>query len=321
MPQNGLIFRALVASPGDCAVERKIISEVISLWNAVHSLDRAAIVEPVLWESHARPAMGDRPQQLINDQLLARCDLLIGAFWTRLGTPTGKAESGTAEEIEHFRSANKPVMLYFSSMPVAPDSLDPEQYRALVDYRTNLQRAGLYSQYDSHAEFREQLDRHLGGAMVQLLSSIPRTENLEEPSPKPKSSREQQKAAIEQIRDSFAEFMRRLSAEWEAERDSEPLSTDDGKYILSRAQGDVLHFRTMFVTDNSGVSNTLDQALKDLRRVQRHEVYMDGGMSWNEFWREGDRIIAALGEVPDRLRDIAERYVREVQDAPDSMPS
>jgi hypothetical protein len=30
-------------------------------------------------------------------------DILMGVFWTRLGTPTGKAPSGTVEEIEHFR--------------------------------------------------------------------------------------------------------------------------------------------------------------------------------------------------------------------------
>jgi hypothetical protein len=48
---------------------------------------------------------------------------------------------------------------------------------------------------------------------------------------------------------------------------------------------------------------------------------MDGGISWNKFWRQGDRIIAALGKVPDRLRDITERYVREVQETPDPMSS
>lgn len=111
MPQKGLIFRALVASPSDCTHERKIIPEVISSWNAVHSLSNAAIVEPVLWETHSRPAFGDRPQEIINTQLVSSCDLVIGAFWTRLGTPTGVAESGTAEEIEQFRAAGKPVLL------------------------------------------------------------------------------------------------------------------------------------------------------------------------------------------------------------------
>lgn len=89
MAQTGTIFRALVASPSDCAHERKIIPEVIAAWNAVHSLSTAAIIEPVLWESHSRPGMGSRPQEVINQQLVTNCDLVIGAFWTRLSTPTG----------------------------------------------------------------------------------------------------------------------------------------------------------------------------------------------------------------------------------------
>ncbi|MFO7659441.1 MAG: hypothetical protein R6V77_00850 [Candidatus Cloacimonadaceae bacterium] len=59
----------------------------------------------------------------MNQQLVKSCDLVIGAFWTKLGTPTGKAESGTAEEIEQFRAEGKPVLLYFSSAPAVPESI------------------------------------------------------------------------------------------------------------------------------------------------------------------------------------------------------
>jgi hypothetical protein len=142
MPQPGLIFRVLVASPGDCAQERKIIPEVIAAWNAVNSLSTAAVIEPVRWETHARPEMGDRPQAIINKQLVRHCDLLIGAFWTRLGTPTGDAESGTAEEIEEFRKAGKPVLLYFSSAPVVPDSLDMEQSKPFSGIAGRLGKRG-----------------------------------------------------------------------------------------------------------------------------------------------------------------------------------
>lgn len=139
MAQRGLIFRALVASPSDCMHERKLIPEVISEWNAVHSYSTAAVIEPVLWETHSRPDLAGRPQAIINKQLVANCDLVIGAFWTRLGTPTGESVSGTAEEIEQFRAAGKPVLLYFSSAPVVPEGLDATQYAALTEYR----RSGL----------------------------------------------------------------------------------------------------------------------------------------------------------------------------------
>ncbi|HEV2148528.1 MAG TPA: hypothetical protein VGR37_14085 [Longimicrobiaceae bacterium] len=307
MPQTGLIFRALIASPSDCAQERKIIPEVVAAWNAVHSVDTAAVIEPVLWETHSRPAFGDRPQGIINQQLVDRCDLLIGAFWTRLGTPTGVAESGTAEEIEQFRAAQKPVLLYFSSAPVVPDSLDLDQYRALVEYRKRLAEEGLYSEYESLADFREQLQRHLAGTMIDLLRVQPSRALEAPPEPDPL---EEQRAAVGAFQAQFETFLRRLNAEWVAERDSEPINTNEGKYILSRAADEVVHFRSMITHDRSGLSGTLDEALKRLRSIQRHQVYLDGGQSFREFWEEGDRILDLLGTVPSQLMQVLEEAHR-----------
>lgn len=178
MPQRGLIYRVLVASPSDCVQERIAIPEIIHSWNAANSLRLCAILEPVLWESHATPELGDRPQALINKQLVENCDILVGVFWTRFGTSTGVAESGTAEEIEEFRNTNKPVLLYFSSAPVAPDSLDSEQYRSLVEYKRKLQAQGLVFSYDSVEEFRHLLQRHISSSIGILLQNAP-TEKLD----------------------------------------------------------------------------------------------------------------------------------------------
>jgi len=254
MPQPGLIFRVLIASPGDCAEERKIIPEVLAAWNAVNSLSTAAVVEPVMWETHSRPAMGDRPQAIINKQLAAQCDALIGAFWTRLGTPTGEAASGTAEEIEQFRAAKKPVLLYFSSAPVVPESLNMEQYQALVAYKNTLGNEGLYSQYESLAEFSEQLQRHFASTMIELLQAHTPPANtavVPVPASEPPDPLAAQREAARTFQRDFESFLRRLRAEWNAERDSDPHSTDDGKYILSRASDEVVHFRSMISHDRS----------------------------------------------------------------------
>jgi hypothetical protein len=296
MPQKGTIFRALVASPSDCVPERKIIPEVIADWNAVHSLSSGAIIEPVLWETHSRPAFGDRPQALINQQLVVNCDLVIGAFWTKLGTPTGKAESGTAEEIEQFRAAGKPVLLYFSSAPVVPESLDAEQYQALNEYKKRLGEQGLYWKYESLSEFRRLLQRHLAGQMIDLLKQVSDTQgkltaDLER---KP----ENKLLALQQFYSRFESFLRRIQAEWEAERDSDPISTDDGKYILSRAADELLIFKSAITEDTSGLSQALAAILKRLRALQRHQTYLDGGASFQKFWDTGDSIILAIkGEV------------------------
>jgi len=293
MAQNGTIYRVLVASPSDCVAERKMIPDVIRGWNASHSFSSAAILEPVLWETHARPAMADRPQSVINKQLVDNCDILVGTFWTRLGTATGNAESGTAEEIEEFRAKGKPVLLYFSSAPVVPDSLDAEQYQALRDYKQKLGAAGLYFQYENLESLRDLLQRHLAGTMAELHRS---------PSRGPAGSdTENRNDELLQYRSQFDSFLRGLEAEWASERDSGPVGIDEGKTILSGALRDVLSFRSQIVKGLDAVSRTLDEVAVALRSLQRHQTFLDGGRSAHAFWKAGDEAIARLKGLLEQL--------------------
>jgi hypothetical protein len=111
--------------------------------------------------------MGERAQEIINKQLVRDSDLLVGMFWTRIGTPTGEARSGTVEEIEEHLRAGKPVMLYFSSAPVRPDSVDDEQYRALRDFKEWCRQRGLVEEYESIGEFRDKFQRQLAQTVVR----------------------------------------------------------------------------------------------------------------------------------------------------------
>lgn len=155
----------MIASPGDVQVERNIAREVINDWNAVHSMSRRIVLQPVGWESHSTPAMGDRPQAIINSQVLESADLLIAIFWTRLGTPTGEAESGTVEEIRKHADAGKPAMIYFSSAPVRPDSVDEQQYAALKEFRNECREKGLIEMFDNQNNFRQKFARHLASTL------------------------------------------------------------------------------------------------------------------------------------------------------------
>lgn len=90
MSYQAKVFNVMIASPGDVASERAIIRDVIYEWNAVHSSPRNIVLMPIGWESHSSPEMGASPQTIINEQILDKCDLLVGVFWTRIGTPTKK---------------------------------------------------------------------------------------------------------------------------------------------------------------------------------------------------------------------------------------
>jgi len=161
MSYKATVFNVMIASPGDVASERSIVREVIAEWNAVHSAARGIVLLPTGWESHSSPEMGNTPQSIINDQILDKGDLLIGVFWTRIGTQTEDYASGTVEEIERHISSGKPAMLYFSDQPARLDSVDDEQYQELKRFKASCKDRGLYEVYDSHSQFKEKFYRHL----------------------------------------------------------------------------------------------------------------------------------------------------------------
>nr|WP_321364388.1 hypothetical protein [uncultured Celeribacter sp.] len=84
---------------------------------------------PLMWENSVAPELGGRAQGIINKSVLEKADLVVGVFWTRIGTPTGEHESGTVEEIKEHHKAGRPVSVYFCRRPVEPDSVEPEQYK------------------------------------------------------------------------------------------------------------------------------------------------------------------------------------------------
>jgi hypothetical protein len=161
MAYEAKIYNVMIASPGDVELERSIVRDVVADWNAANASATGKMLQPVGWETHSAPDMGDRPQSIINKQVLQQSDLLVAVFWTRLGTPTGVAPSGTVEEIEEHVKAGKPAMIYFSNAPVRPDSVEEEQYKALKDFRKECQRRGLIETYENQTEFRNKFARHL----------------------------------------------------------------------------------------------------------------------------------------------------------------
>jgi hypothetical protein len=139
---------------------------VIAEWNVIHAKDRKTVLMPIGWETDARPEMGDRPQAIISRQLLKDADLLVAIFWTRIGSPTGVARSGTVEEIEEHIGAHRPAMIYFSSALVSPESIDGQQYSELMEFKESLKKRGLLQQFKTPAEFRSIFTRHLAQTII-----------------------------------------------------------------------------------------------------------------------------------------------------------
>lgn len=163
------ILRVFVASPGDVSEERDALAKLIAELNltiAVVAPEKDISLEVVRWETHAFPAAG-RPQAVINEQI-GEYDIFVGIMWTRFGTPSGVAESGTEEECdrayEAWRQHGRPqIMFYFSQAPSPPpaSSAQAEQLLRVVRFRQKLSEKALVWEYQSQSDFADTVRPHL----------------------------------------------------------------------------------------------------------------------------------------------------------------
>ncbi|HYA43251.1 MAG TPA: ArsR family transcriptional regulator [Syntrophobacteraceae bacterium] len=157
MPYQAMVYRILIVLPGDVTQERQAIPEALGDWNAAYSEDAGAVLLPLNWETRSTTATGDRLEAIVTRQVVESCDILIGAFWTRVGESLGLTGSEVVREIEGFANSGKPVMLYFLSAPVVPGSVDPEQYESFLEFKGTGSRLGLAEDYGSIQELRAKL--------------------------------------------------------------------------------------------------------------------------------------------------------------------
>jgi hypothetical protein len=137
----------MIASPGDVSKERESAERIIYEWNVHHGRLQHATILPVSWKTHSYPSFGDRPQAILNEQLLSQADILIAMFGERLGMPTGKAESGTVEEIETFaRTSKRSIAVYFRRGRNSSRESSDEERARVESFKQRIQKLGLYAE-------------------------------------------------------------------------------------------------------------------------------------------------------------------------------
>ncbi|PEG10309.1 hypothetical protein CON96_11465 [Bacillus wiedmannii] len=142
------VLRVLIASPSDVWQKRDEIERAIFKWNIQYAEEMNVILLPSRWEEDVVPAYRGRdPQQIINEQMVNKCDIVIGVFWTKLGTPTFNHSSGTLEEINIFIEQGKEVMVYFVEEDI-PRTSDFKEVGRVDDYKREYGQKGIYSSYD-----------------------------------------------------------------------------------------------------------------------------------------------------------------------------
>lgn len=161
------VYEVLIASPGDVQQEREILVQALAEWNSAHSRATGIILQPLRWEFDAVPSLGEDAQSIITEEIVRDADILMGVFWTRLGTRTNKSPSGTVEEIEHFRATGKKVLLYFSQANLPYDH-DPEQLRRLKEYKEQLRPRALLWDFRDFYQLKNDSSKHLAKAVNEL---------------------------------------------------------------------------------------------------------------------------------------------------------
>ena len=152
-------YKCFVASPSDVSDEREEVKKAIADVNREDGAREGYCIEFVGWESVV-PSQGDGAQSVINQQLdPGSQDLFIAVFWTKLGTPTKEAESGSLEEIRLAQNAQrvtgKPrILLYFCTRDV-PSDVDTEQLNKVQKFKKACQSDYLYKEFVSKEQLRE----------------------------------------------------------------------------------------------------------------------------------------------------------------------
>ena len=168
MPREEKVFSVFVASPADVQEEREQLEEIISELNVTWSRELGIRLDLVRWETHAYPGMAEDPQAVINEQIPQDYDLFIGIMWSRYGTPTGRAGSGTVEEFQRTKERHDAdptsvkIMFYFKDAALAPSKIDPEQLAQVNAFQISLGEEGaLYWKFKDMKEFEKLLRIHL----------------------------------------------------------------------------------------------------------------------------------------------------------------
>ncbi len=115
---------------------------------------------------HSAARYGDRPQSVLNEQLVDTADIVIAIFWNRLGSPTGEAESGTLEEIERAHDRGAYVGILRCERPARQEQIDLDQLSRLREYFETIKGEALYLGYEDDAG----LSRHVEAILNQAVA-------------------------------------------------------------------------------------------------------------------------------------------------------
>jgi hypothetical protein len=177
--------RLFVGSPAEVSEERSRLKEVVDELNVLVGGNLDLRLELLKWETHARPGFGSEPQAVIDSQVGDDYEIFMGILWTKFGTPTTDAGSGTEHEFQKAYSRYKAnpdqvsIMFYFKDAALEPSKIDSQQLLKVEEFKTKLGGMGsLYWTYKTTDEFVNLARIHLGKELQTWSIRVVPTQSL-----------------------------------------------------------------------------------------------------------------------------------------------
>lgn len=161
------LLRVFVSCPSDVTPEKQAVTNTIIELNRTLSYSPKIKLEVVSFENSTYPSLGSDPQSIINEQIDDEYDIYLGILWTRFGTQTPRAGSGTEEEFNRaynkFESNRKRsrILFYFKNAEISPSELNLEQFSSVKSFQNKLTPLGLYDTFQNINEFERKVRIHL----------------------------------------------------------------------------------------------------------------------------------------------------------------
>lgn len=184
MPNQVTILNVFLASPSDVKLERELVEDIISELNQSYFRSQNVGLNLLRWETDTHPGFGEDAQDVINNQI-RDYDIFIGILWSRFGSPTKRAQSGTEEEFQNAYKRFKKqrdikILFYFKNKPISIDDIDIDQISLIKNFKQELESlGGYYWNFNETNEFERDLRKHLISSVKDFIRNYSKSYTIQ----------------------------------------------------------------------------------------------------------------------------------------------
>lgn len=165
-------YYIMISCPSDVA-ESDDALKIINEWNSKFTNDFSLCFIPLFWQINSTSTInGQRPQEILNKNLVYKSDCLLVIFWAKFGSGTGKEASGTLEELKKAYELKKKIGLFFCEKPLPPSHIVTADLNQINEVKNNFKNLGIYQTYSHEFDFRAKFNHFLHEFATELTKKL-----------------------------------------------------------------------------------------------------------------------------------------------------